>query len=258
MLARAVAGCSAVTVALVALQSCTAVLGMERATLEVSTDGAVASGSAGGSGNLTSKYVPCTERPSSDCVACLNQNCTDAYSNCILDHACRASLDQYALCLGARCNGTVEQCATATLPSGSPLVDCLSTCETQCTGTALATSCDLFCGCMPSCDTQAFHAADPDTPVLTGAACMAQCKTDSAKPGFVECLRSHCEFGNGRVVHCEHATNAQPVCDNLGPPKGPGICLAAKEDGWYCEKSSECCSKNCATVVTGGGSCKAP
>lgn len=257
MVARVVAGCLGFTVAFVALQSCTAVLGMERATLEVSTDGSAAPGSGGGSGGFNSKSTACTDPPSPDCVDCLNQNCSDAYSGCILDRDCRASLDQYALCVGARCNGTVEQCATTALPTGSPLMGCLSTCETRCTGTALASPCDLFCGCIPSCDNPDFHAADPGTPVLTGSDCMTQCKKDSATPGFVECLRSHCEFGNGRVVHCEHATNVNPVCDNLGPPRGPAICLGKREEGWYCEKPSECCSGHCVLVDT-GGSCKTP
>ena len=241
MFARACLTC--VGIFLFATQSCTAVLGMERAELELSGDGAVPIVSTS----------PCTDAPTTDCTDCLEQQCGTSYANCIGDPACRVKLDDYALCIGDQCHGVSPECLK-TLPSS--LTGCVSGCAGQCGTTTLATPCDLYCACMPQCDTPDFQASNPTKPVLTGQACITQCLSDSATPGLVPCLRSHCELGKGAVNHCKHATGEDPVCIKALtsglPAQDPGVCLTRRERGWFCESDTQCCSGDCV----GTGACK--
>jgi hypothetical protein len=239
MLTRVVAGC--LVIGFVALQSCTAVLGMERATLDLSGDGSV----------TVESTSPCTAPPTADCTGCLELKCGTSYANCIADSACRRRLDDYALCIGNGCHGISPECLN-TLDSS--LTTCVGQCASSCGGTTLATPCDLYCACMPVCDTAAFQAANPTMPVLKGQDCLTKCAEDSKMPGLVPCLRSHCELGKGAVNHCFHATGEDPLCQEAltsGVAQDPAKCLGLNLSGWYCDKDDECCSGDCV----GTGAC---
>jgi hypothetical protein len=226
----------------VALQSCTAVLGMERATLELS-DGAA------GSPAIEQPTIPCATQPTDACTNCLEQNCGTDYATCIDDASCRPKFDAYARCITDSCNPALaKDCGKKTLGS---LFTCFSRCGGQCAGTLLASACDLYCHCMPVCDTEEFRQADPNSPVQLGQACSDKCAEDSLTPGLVECMRSHCELSRGAVKHCEHATGINPVCASAPAAPSAG-CLGKNEPGWFCDTHSDCCSDRCV----GTGACE--
>lgn len=242
MSARAVVG-SAI-LALVVLQSCTAVLGMDRATLDESADASTGNNP----GNTTPTNSACTTPPMSACTDCLKTNCGTAYANCIADSDCRVNqLDAYAYCLGDTCNSrTSEECALEYLMDPT-LKNCLSLskCASDCHGTTLASLCDLYCGCLSSCDTEEWRLNHPETPIPSTESCLTKCATDSTTPGFVECLRDHCEYGQGDLVHCEHAMGIRPACDRAPSMPSAG-CLGLSESGWACNSPGECCSMQCS------------
>jgi hypothetical protein len=253
MSVRVIVGSAALV--FIALQSCTAVLGMERATLEVSTDG-----SAGGSGNAPNTSHPkthfCKEPPTSDCTTCLRQNCPSDYDNCINDVDCRAKLDAYALCLGNTCLvRTLEDCGNENLDP--TLAYCAATCTRDCTGTTLVDPCTLYCACMPTCATGVYAQTHPEAPAVTGNPCLDKCRSDN-KPALAECQRKHCDFAaiaeaasddDYWLMHCEHATGVpQPVCPDT-PPNPSRLCLGLSESGWPCDKLSQCCSNRCNSNV---------
>jgi hypothetical protein len=250
MVARVVFGF--LTVGFVGLQSCTAVLGMERATLDLSADG-----SAGGSGNvpntLPKKTNRCTEPPTTTCTACLTRNCGADYEGCLNDHDCRVKLREYAFCLGDTCQvNSLEDCANENLDPG--LADCAATCQTECRGTMLASPCAHYCGCMPVCAAGIYAQQHPEAPALTGADCLKTCE-EQFTPVMADCLRSHCEFADASsaaddvLMHCEHATGIARVCANAAPPDPRRLCLALYESGWACDSLSQCCSKRCNSHV---------
>jgi hypothetical protein len=233
MISRVVVGC--LTIGLVALQSCTAVLGMERATLEADETVRLESN------------VPCSQAPTADCSACIEQNCGTAYAVCFGNLACRSALDSYARCVGEDCDGTPGACKSKLDPS---LEQCIVGCAGECTGTALATQCELYCSCMESCDGVVAG-------VLTGPTCVENCTTNLSRPGLVECLRTHCDFSKiDPPRHCAHATGADPVCEtalnSTEPRPSPGACLGLGLRGWFCNADAECCSGDCI----GTGACK--
>jgi len=233
MVARVVVGCLAI--GFVVLQSCTAVLGMERATLDLSTDGSAPPGSTD----------PCTAPPTQDCSLCIEQNCGAAFAACLDSFQCRATLDAYATCIGESCSGAPASCSAKL---DSSLRTCVRGCDVECTGTSLATDCDLYCGCLGSCVGVGTAIAP------TGQECFTKCEVDLATPGLVPCQRDHCEWGKGRENHCLHATGQDPQCLNAinsGLPKQQN-CFGLSERGWFCDVDSECCSGDCI----GTGACK--
>lgn len=233
MFARVVVGCLAI--GLVGLQSCTAVLGMERATLDLTSDGSAPAVSTS----------PCNDPPTDDCNLCIEQHCGAAFAACLDSFSCRATLDSYALCVGESCAKAPATCASKL--DGS-VRGCLGSCAGECTGTSLATECDLYCGCLGSC------VGVGTTIAPTGQECFTKCEADSATPGLVSCQRGHCERGKGRENHCLHATGQDPQCLNAiqsGLPKQQN-CFGLSERGWFCDVDSECCSGDCI----GTGACK--
>jgi len=250
MLTRVVVGCLAI--GFVGLQSCTAVLGMERATLDLNSDAA-----AGGSGNVPNTSRPKTNRckalPTDACSACLQDKCGGDYDSCIGDRACRVTLDKYAFCLGDNCQRvSLEDCANENLDPG--MAACVATCQGECSGTTLVDPCALYCGCTPTCTTGAYAQVHPDKPALTGDPCLETCRSDN-RPTHYECLRRHCDFAaaasvpDDQQLHCEHATGIDPVCEDAVPTPPTAQCLDRSENGWPCNAGSECCSGNCGSNV---------
>ena len=227
-----------VVVGFVLLPGCTAVLGMDRATLD---EGAGGISPSGGS------QVACKEPPSPGCSDCLrnpDKACDTAFGACMADDLCRGSLDDYAQCLGMRCRGDAEACARK-LPS-SLRNTCVADCATPCSSTNLVSMCELYCGCMSEfCSGHLSYLGD----------CMAKC--EGWDPEVVTCRRDHCEYGKGVVVmgidHCMHAsgeadTETAPVCPSylqLPLTKRYTPCGSGKETSWACNVSPECCSKKC-------------
>jgi hypothetical protein len=237
--ARVVVGSFAAILVAVALQSCTAVLGMERATLEVVSDG-----SAGVPSGDDPNTSPCVKQPTETCTQCM-EGCGTVYANCVDDPECRAKLDGYARCIGVKCDAAASKdCGRKTLGT---LAGCFSACaeKGECLGTMLATSCELYCGCMPTC--QSFLPAGWD--------CFKECGVNSATAGLVDCERSHCELGKGREDHCGHALGIATVCADSTPDPNAN-CPGRRAGGWYCEFDSDCCSNTCNPSTSGGGSCE--
>lgn len=250
MVARAVVGCLAV--GFVALQSCTAVLGMERAELDPSIDTA-----GGGSGNVPTtprgKTNRCKALPKDGCTACLQDKCGTDYDTCVGDRACRVTLDKYAFCLGDNCQRVpLEDCANDNLDPG--MAACVALCQTECRATTLVDPCTLYCGCMPTCAVGKYAQVHPDKLPLTGSQCLDTCRSEN-KPTLYECLRRHCDFAaaasndDDQQMHCEHATRIQPVCEDATPTPPTALCLALSENGWPCKEPGECCSGNCGSNV---------
>src|SRR5688572_26112603 len=134
--------------ALLALPACTQVLGLERAELD--PDAGPGAGSSG-SPALTKSSVPatgvaCEESPGPACMDCLSSSCAGAEQRCLADPECRAELDDYAICLGRRCDSDQETCAFDI--ADRELRTCLSRCAADCVGTNLASPCELYCACM--------------------------------------------------------------------------------------------------------------
>lgn len=229
---------------------CTAVLGMERASLE--EDGGSAAGVGGASGGLGgasagSSTTACTQPPTKGCSTCLwgssEKGCDSAYDSCMADKTCRLSLDGYSACLGSRCGGAPEDCSRGL--SASIRINCVADCATDCAKTALVSECELYCGCMGQyCGSHLSFLGDCMT------ACMAW------PPEVATCRRDHCEWGKGATNHCNHASGEADVagavvCSSYAavPTSQRHICASGKESTWACDVNAECCSKGCIDGV---------
>lgn len=225
--------------AVLALSACNAILGMEHARLDeegVTSGTGGAGGSAGdpfpGKPRLAAAQQRACTQGSTACTDCL-KGCS-GYDTCISNKDCRASLDDYAYCLGKTCSGDAEECSFGVEPPS--FKSCLLDCK-DCVKSTLASTCELYCGCMGEfCDGY-----------LKGD-CMQQCQSWALQ--IAACRRDHCEYAKNGIVgdvdHCLHASGAQDVCASVGPLKEPSaMCLGLQLSGWACDSSKECCSKTC-------------
>jgi hypothetical protein len=186
--------------------------------------------------------LSCEEAPSSDCSACMQENCKSAAGQCVPDQDCRVQLDEYAVCVGSGCDADKkEDCATKLSPT---LGTCLGKCAGRCEA-AIVSPCTLYCACMDQ------YCADPND-VPAGWDCMATCM--SLPADLRECRRNHCEWGGtqseatDRHMHCQHASDVMHAClteAELPASKRHKPCGSGKESTWACNKGSQCCSQKC-------------
>ena len=244
-----------------ALTACTQVLGLEEAKLDPDPSGASGSGgtSDDGSGGMGGASAGSGARPTpphargsssggvcqtapargASCEQCLDE-CRTEIDACLMDEACRLDLDSYAFCLGSDCDGDAETCAAGIPPSS--LRTCAQRCVDDCSGVTLASECELHCACMlDTCDSSESFVD-----------CVDRC--DLLPPEVAGCLRIHCDAAAAtddpdRIqLHCGHTIDDPQVCfpfTEVSEEDRDGCGLAGQENGWPCEKATDCCSGSC-------------
>jgi hypothetical protein len=228
--------------------ACVQVLGLEDAKLD--ENDASGGSSATNSGGVARSPLscssnpgpscPCEQAPSSSCTSCL-EGCGSDWEECVGDAECRSELEEYGFCLGQRCDADPEPCAFDFV---RPMVrNCVLRCAAACPRTQLVSECALYCACMADiCASEQFEN------------CMTTCSELPAE--VTTCRRLHCVLagltsGEGRTLHCQHASNTQPACQDYDerPEEDREVCLDGNESTWPCNVDSECCSEVCLDGV---------
>lgn len=224
---------------LLGLPACNAILGIEPAELRQGTGGS-ASQSMGGMGGGTSVSTGGTSvMPvvTSVCRSCLNDHCSAQLAACMTDNACRWNLVAVTNCLAV--DPSDSGCVEAL--GDDKLLPCISANCGVCGMSALASACELYCGCMKS-ECSAF---------LPAADCVATCGNLSAAQ--LNCRFTHCQVAVPPVVekHCKHAlaSPANPCGD--APSDAPctaGINPSGAPPGGGCNVAKDCCNNDCNTT----------
>jgi hypothetical protein len=251
---------SAAVLALHTVAACNAVLGIEPAELDDTVGMALCP-------RQSHQAVPKT-----DCTPCSEDaqgQCNVAA--CLADHDCRESLRSYRNCVGHACEDQGNACrGCATNKAARELVDCLT--ARGCSAAAPTSVCEEYCSCMidecadttpdgsmgfDGCLTACQQGASPSWQAGLDDPALAQLWTGAQPSWRPYCLWEHCELAaDGMHSHCGHAVGrlqwcvSEPKEDTTSPS-----CAAGKKYGNYpCNKSDECCSKECRTTL----SCTAP
>jgi hypothetical protein len=216
----------ALGVAAAAAASCNAVLGIEEARLDQTSEAATCA-------------LP-RARPvdrcefTTNCDRCVNERCEEGeVQACVEDPACRKALTNHRICIQDDCrdeDGTCGECLGEV-----PKASCLADCAQACTGGELVSLCELFCACMAA-NCPNHHASD----------CLETCR--NTPDWELECVLTHCERAEDPGAdHCLHATHELRQCPETPPdPEAMASCEAPLGlIGYGCGQHGDCCSGFC-------------
>ena len=231
----------------VMLPACNAILGMERAHLDLGEADAGTSMGAGGKpvthtgtgGSVASgeKQLPDCTQNSDECMRCLDEKCGMGTStDCLADPDCRNAVESHTTCISNHLCSDMT-CASS-IDTNQSLGNCYASCADKCTDRGLMPICNVYCACMQS------ECPDQFSRSLGNAmqSCIDSCNTDSSIHDNALCREVHCELAHkfGADPHCSHAVG-------LGQCTGPiPICLTGINTGLGpCTVDPDCCSGKC-------------
>ncbi|HWA72189.1 MAG TPA: hypothetical protein VG937_07645 [Polyangiaceae bacterium] len=225
--------------AVLCLPACNAIMGIEPAELR-GTGGAGQGGAGqGGSSNLGTGGAVVTPVVNTPCGLCLTAKCKEPMDACLAQTDCRAQLSRVTNCLAAdpSDSGCIEKLAQGEL-FDCIVGNCSSVDNSVCAGSALISTCELYCACM---STQC--SAYP----LEGDCIGACSKLGEAK---ASCRLTHCQVASGVKLetHCNHARALGPdPCGpvNVAEPCTAGINLSGSPRGGGCNVNKDCCFDDC-------------